>query len=66
MIGRLDGRYRAAARCAAWYNGIEEEEVGEHPIRAKTMPSSFEIDGPSVAMRSMVHRRRAGPATFQN
>ena len=57
---------RAAEQRSAWNYEREEEEVGEHPIRAKTMPSSFEIDGPSVAMRIMVHRRRAGPATIQN
>ena len=58
--------HRAAEQRSAWYYEREEEEVAEYPIRAKTMPSSFEIDDPSVAMRSMVHRRRAGPATFQN
>ena len=51
---------------STWYYEREEEEVGEHPIRAKTMPLSSEIDGPSVAMRSMVQKRRAEAATSRD
>ena len=59
-------KYRAAAQRSAWYCEREEEEVGEPPIRAKTMPLSSEIDGPPVAMRSMVQRRTAEAATSRD
>ena len=58
--------HRAAEQRSAWYHEREKEEAGEHPIRAKTMPLSSEIDGPSLAMRSMVQRRRAEVATSRD